>query len=232
MKIGLFSDPHYSTAPVTCEKRYNNQSLFKIQTALDHFRAENCDLVICLGDLIDTEDDHAQEIINLQKVAALFHASPLKIIAVMGNHDAFRFEVEEFYRILGEQYRPQLTSMERNHFLFLDACYFKTGIHYMPGDEDWTDTCFPHTDNLERTLAALDGNIYVFLHQNIDPAVCPLHRLYNAAEICSIIGKYSNVRAVYQGHYHPGMQSEYEGVPYITLPAMCENTDAYYVIEI
>lgn len=72
MKVGLFSDPHYSTAPVTCEKRYNNQSLLKIQTALNHFQAENCDLVICLGDLIDTEENHVQEIINLQKVAPFF----------------------------------------------------------------------------------------------------------------------------------------------------------------
>lgn len=150
----------------------------------------------------------------------------------MGNHDAFRFETAEFYHILGEQYRPQLTSVEENHFLFLDACYFKTGMHYMPGDEDWTDTYFPHTNELERTLAALNGNIYIFLHQNIDPAVCPLHRLYNATELCSIIRQHSNVRAVYQGHYHPGMKSEYDGIPYITLPAMCENTDAYYVINI
>ena len=53
MKIGLFSDSHYSSAEVTCQRRFNNQSLRKIREAMAAF--QDCDLVISLGDLTDVE---------------------------------------------------------------------------------------------------------------------------------------------------------------------------------
>lgn len=231
MKLGIFTDSHYSTAKVTCRNRFNSESLYKIEKAMQYFQAEKCDLVICLGDLIDREKEHAQEVLNLQKVASIFHASSLKVVVVMGNHDAFAFEEDEFYAILGDNCRPQDICIEENHLLFLDACYYKTGIHYKPGDEDWTNTYFPKLDLLENTLSTLTRNIYLFIHQNLDPAICLNHRLFNADKLCTMIEKNGNVRAVYQGHYHPGMKSEYNGIQYITFPAMCENEDAYYIIE-
>ena len=57
MKLGIFADPHYSSALLTCGRRYNSRSLAKIEAALARFAAERCDLVVCLGDLIDREDD-------------------------------------------------------------------------------------------------------------------------------------------------------------------------------
>lgn len=56
MKLGIFTDSYYSTAEVTCGKRYNNKSLEKIQEAYKHFQTEKCDFVICLGDFIDKEN--------------------------------------------------------------------------------------------------------------------------------------------------------------------------------
>ena len=68
MKLGIFADSHYSSAEVTCKKRYNSASLEKIRQAFEHFQKEECDFVICLGDLIDKEDSHKKEIANLKKV--------------------------------------------------------------------------------------------------------------------------------------------------------------------
>ena len=64
MKIGLFSDPHYSSQELTGGNRRNNLSLGKMRRALEHFAAAGCDRVICLGDLTDTEDTKAQEEAN------------------------------------------------------------------------------------------------------------------------------------------------------------------------
>lgn len=104
MKLGLFADSHFSSAEVTCGNRYNNKSLKKIEEAYNFFLKENCDYVICLGDLIDRENEHVKEIANLNKISDTLKNYAVETCVIMGNHDAFSFDVDEFYSILGEQY--------------------------------------------------------------------------------------------------------------------------------
>lgn len=232
MRIGMWSDSHYSTALITCGKRYNSASLEKIKAAMADFRAQGCDLVLCLGDVIDRETSHEQEIRNLQEVAAVLDEAGLPVICLMGNHDAFSFTPEEFYAILGESRAPRLIQQEGLNLLFIDACHFKTGVHYAPGDSDWTDTYYPYEEQLRQTLNSLTGDIYLFMHQNVDPGIRADHRLSNDDAIRAIIETSGKVRTVYQGHYHPGYQSENHGIPYITLPAMCEGDDRITIIDL
>ncbi len=230
MKIGIFTDPHYSSQEVTCGVRYNRRSLKKIEQALAYFTEQHCELVICLGDLIDKESNHQKEIDNLRQIAAVIRQYDLPFICVMGNHDGFAFEVEEFYGILGTE-PPSHLEMDGNHLLFLDACYFENGNHYLPGDSDWTDTHYPHTDALTAELNRIDGNVYVFMHQNIDPNIDEYHSLSNAADIRQILEQSGKVKAVYQGHYHHGNTATHNGIPYITYPAMCQNENAVFCID-
>lgn len=233
MKIGVFTDPHYSSAPLTCGKRFNNQSLRKIREAMQHFVRENCDLVIVLGDVTDTEPTRAQEADNVIQVSGVFREAGLETVCLMGNHDAFVFSEKEFYDLLGDQYRPRLISREGRHLLFLDACYYRTGVHYGPDQsKDWTDTFYPHTKELEEVLEKLEGRVYVFMHQNIDPLIPEDHRLSNDALLRDIFHNSGKVKAVYQGHYHPGHTAEAEGIRYTTFAAMCENEGAYHIIEL
>ena len=231
MKIGIFTDSHYSGREVTCGRRFNNQSLRKIREAYRFFEESGCDAVICLGDLIDTEDTVEKEIANLSEIARVIGNSPLRTIVLMGNHDAFVLSPERFYSVLGLA-PPEDTCLCGKRLLFLDACYFKSGVHYAPGDSDWKDTLYPFTAELESKLAASDVPTYIFMHQNIDPGIREDHRLSNAEELLRIIEKSGVVRAVFQGHYHPGQESVHNGVRYITLPAMCENEAAYWVFEL
>ena len=71
MKIGLFTDSHYSSAKITCGRRYNSRSLVKIEQAMRYFQKEGSELVICLGDLIDSEDTQEKVLNNLHEVAAV-----------------------------------------------------------------------------------------------------------------------------------------------------------------
>ena len=121
MKIGIFTDSHYSSQEITCGNRYNSKSLEKIKLAYDVFEIENCELVICLGDLIDREASHEKEITNLKKVARIINESSIKTICLMGNHDAFAFTEAEFYEIL-EDCKPENIIAEDKTLLFLDAC--------------------------------------------------------------------------------------------------------------
>lgn len=231
MKIGIFTDPHYSSQELTCGVRYNRRSLRKIEQALARFSEQRCDLVICLGDLIDKENDHTKEIDNLKQIAAVIKKYALPFVCVMGNHDGFAFEVDEFYRVLGID-PPSRLEFNGNHLLFLDACYFENGNHYRPGDSDWTDTCYPFTDTLKNELDHIKGNVYVFMHQNIDPEIDEYHSLSNAVEIRRILEQSGKVKAVYQGHYHHGNTATHNGIDYITYPAMCQNDEAVFFIDI
>ena len=231
MKLGLFTDPHYSSQAITCGNRYNNQSLRKIREAYDFFAKENCDLVVCLGDLTDAEDTHEKELCNLQEIAAVITAAPMQTVCVMGNHDAFAFTANEFYAAL-PGCKPENRTVGGVNLLFLDTCFFKNGTHYAPGDSDWTDTFLPDPAALRDLLDGIHGKTCVFLHQNTDLSVREDHRLYNAAEVAGIIENSGKVHTVFQGHYHPGQTSRHNGVAYITLPAMCEAEKRYYIYEL
>lgn len=231
MKIGVFTDSHYSSQALTCGNRYNNKSLIKIRQAYDFFEKEKCDLVVCLGDLIDKEDSHEKEMENLKNVAKVIKGSTLQTICIMGNHDAFAFAQEEFYKILGLN-KPESMEMNGKTFLFIDACYYKNGKPYMPGYSDWTNTFYPHTEALKDKLANAMGDVYIFIHQNLDPAIRQDHCVHNADNINEILSLSGKVKAVYQGHYHPGNKSVHNGIKYITFPAMCENELAYYIEEL
>lgn len=231
MKLGIFTDSHYSSQKVSCGNRYNSKSLGKIKTAYAFFESQKCDLVVCLGDLIDKEASHKKEVENLKEVAKIIKESPIKTICLMGNHDAFAFTEVEFYAILGDC-KPKNIKVGGKTLLFLDACYFKNKNHYLPGDTDWTDTFYPHIDDLKRQIDEASDDVYIFIHQNLDPCIREDHRLYNSTEINNMLQKSGKVKAVYQGHYHPGMDSKCGNVEYFTFSAMCENENAHYILNI
>ena len=196
------------------------------------FEAAHCDLAICLGDVTDTEEDHEAEKHNVAKISAVLSEAKIPTRCVMGNHDAFTFAPEEFYAILGRQTKPEPIFTKEYSLLFLDACYFSDGTHYAPGDDNWMDTFYPQVDALEAELAKAPGDIYVFMHQNLDPNIHVSHRLSNDAQVRRALEACGRVRHVFQGHYHDGAESIVNGIRYTTLPAMCENEDAYRIFEI
>lgn len=231
MKIGVFSDSHYSSKEISCGVRYNSKSLEKIINAYQYFNQEKCELIICLGDLIDTEPTTKKVLENLDKIADVINSVDIKTVCLRGNHDAFALTKDEFYNTLRLD-EPKDIETNGTYLLFLDACYFKNGKSYSKGDDDWTDTFYPFEALLEERLKKLKGNVYIFIHQSIDPTVDGECRLFNADKLFDIINKSGKVKTVFQGHYHVGCVSNYNGVEYVTLPAMCQNDKAFYVYEL
>lgn len=234
MKLGLFSDPHYSSHALTCGNRYNSLSLGKMCKALSFFEEQGCDLILCLGDLIDREHDRDKEIGHLERIAQAVSSCSVSFISLMGNHDAFALTPEDFYAHLGQSARPRRMALGNTTLLFLDACHFASGAHYAPGDDDWMDTFYPYAEELKKELASVLGDAVVLLHQNIDPNIHVSHRLSNADQIRKILEESGRVTCVIQGHYHPGAENSVNGIRYLTMPAMCEKDweDAVAVMEI
>ena len=232
MKIGLFSDPHYSSHELTGGNRRNNLSLGKMRQALEHFQAQGCDRVICLGDLTDGETTREKEVSNMREIAALFREFPMPIQVVMGNHDAYVFETEEFYALLGGC-EPSDLHADGVHLLFIDLNYTADGVRYHPHSFAWDDVGLPDPAALADKLADCDGDVYLFTHQNVDISIPAAdHRAANAEEICRIIEESGKVKAVYQGHFHWGHRCERNGVDYVTLPAMAVYDDTCQIIEV
>jgi len=230
MKIGLYTDPHYSSQEITCGNRYNSKSLDKMRDAYRDFEAAGCDMVICLGDLTDTEDTKEQELCNMRKIADFFAACPIPTTVVMGNHDAYVFEPAEFYALLGGC-EPRDVVMGNTTLLFLNANYNPDGTPYHPHAFQW-DECYLPTVGLRERLDNAEGDVFVFLHQNLDAACPDDHRPRNADEVCRILADSGKVKAVYQGHFHWGADTERDGIRYVTLPAVCCYEDTHRIIEI
>lgn len=230
MKIGVFADAHYSSQERTCGKRRNRLSLGKLRDGYAFFAEQGCELCVSLGDLIDKNDSHEEDLLRLEEVREVIAASGIETLCVMGNHDAFTFRKEEYYRILGGC-EPTARTVDGIRLIFADTCRFKNGERYTPAGGDWTDCFLSDETGFFSALAEIETGGVVFLHHNIDPAVPENHRLYNAGTLFNGIRDCGKVRTVFQGHYHPGMRSEYGAVRYITLPAVCENENAFYIFD-
>lgn len=112
---------------------------------------------------------------------------------------------------------------EDRTLIFLDACFSSAGTPYSPAGLDWTDAYLPQ-EQLDRLKAVLAEctSAYIFVHQCLDPYSEHRHIVKNAEEVREVIRASGKVLAVYQGHYHRGMESVVDGIAYHTLPAMVE----------
>lgn len=235
MKIGLFADAHYCTRESIGETRRPALSLKKLREAMRYFKSCRADLVICLGDLIDSDENEAQDAENLARIAETMRGEGSPCCCCMGNHDGFLFEAAEFERISGLRTAPMTLSAEGKKLILLNANHTRAGAPYRPGDVDWTDTDIPPAQIswLADALRCDEREVYVFVHQNLDPRIPEDHRIACAERVRSLFEESGRVRAVYQGHYHPGAFHTIGGIDYITLKAMCEGYDnPYTVIEI
>ncbi len=232
MKVGLFADPHYCSREISCTNRRPSLSMGKLGIALREFYRQKTELIICLGDLVDS-DENKPDIDNLSEISGLIHRCGIECYCCMGNHDAFLFDKKSFEDISGIKAAPLVIKREGKALILLNANYLSSGAAYNAANIDWTDSNIPDEQLswLKKTLiCCTEPEIYVFLHQNLDPAVEKNHIIKNATEVRNIFARDGRVRAVYQGHYHPGAFNIYDNIRYITLKAMCEGYDNHYMV--
>ena len=234
MKLGLFSDPHYCDKEIPSPRRFT-LSYKKITEAMEYFKAEDVDTVICLGDLVDDCQNYEDNVRSIEKIVALIRSFGIPFYCLMGNHDYQNFTREEFSRRTDGAYPPARLDVGNSTLLFLDCNYGDDGRVYEVGKVDWTDTRLPkdQMDALKNALADPSvKNAYVFSHQSIENEVEEHHVVHNASEIRAVLSASGKVRAMIQGHYHPGHDTVIDGVHYHTIPAMCEGEKNYYEITI
>lgn len=234
MKLLLFTDSHYCQKALTCRNRRPTLSYGKVKEMLA--AVTDADLLICLGDFIDDGGDHDANVAHTRALMALIRRAGIPFYTLMGNHDCHAFSRAEFASLTDGAVPPFVHRVGGKALIFLDAGYSDDGNIYAPGKIDWKNSYLPfgQLEQLADTLGdpAVE-EAYIFVHQNLDPDVQVDHIIRNAAEARAVIAASGKVRAVYQGHYHHGHEATIDGIPYITLPAMCEGEEnRYFTVEI
>ena len=231
MKIGLFTDPHYSDKEAS-SNRLHSLSYDKIKKAMISFKKNSVDLVICLGDLTDDCVNVNDNPKALKEISKMINSFGIKFYSLMGNHDCLSFTKEEFNALTGGAYPPFKIETDKTVLIFLDCNYNDNGEKYKVGNVDWTNAYLPKTqfEALKKALNT-EKEKYVFVHQNLDKGVEEHHIVHNAEEIRKIIEE-AHVNMVIQGHYHLGHNNLINSVKYHTLPAMCEGEGNHFEILI
>lgn len=231
MKIGIFTDAHYCKAELLCRTRRPSLSLAKIREAMDAFRLAKVDLCICLGDLTDHAPEDTKEGLDacFYEALSLIRSYDIPFCLVPGNHD-YLMRTREDLEADGIKVPPYTRSVGGYKLIFLDANYRSDARCFDVAGVEWTDSNLP-TDQLQflkDTLKAANEPCIVCIHENLDPYVDSRHIVKNAEEIRQLIKESGKVKLVLQGHYHAGAEHTIDGIPYLTLPAMCEGTDNSY----
>lgn len=230
MKIGLFTDPHYSDKIIPSDNRYHRRSYDKISEAMSYFKDENVDLVVCLGDLTDDCENVNDNPKALKEISNLINSFGIKFYSLMGNHDYLSFTKEEFNEYTNGAYPPFSIETEKSMLIFLDCNYEVGGKPYQKRNVDWTNTFLPkeQLDNLKEKLKT-PKDVYIFSHQSIDPTIEQNHVVKNTKEIREVLNN-KNTKMVIQGHFHPGKDTLIGKIRYYTLAAMCESENNLYEI--
>ena len=235
MKIGFFSDPHAARVERTCGNRRPELSLGKIREALGFFVEEKVDFCVCLGDLVDLTPTHEEEIACLQEIMEVVKDSGLKFYFVPGNHDYTSFSGEELVDLIGQPLPPYCFEAGEIRFIALDGNFRADMRRFDVAGTVWTDAWLPpeQVEFLKEALDSSDKPCVILVHENLDSEVDGHHILHNADEVRKILADSGKVRMVVQGHFHEGASHVLDGIPYVTLPAMCEGEEnAYRVIEL
>lgn len=237
MKVGLFTDSHFCRADCINGNRRPALSLGKIREAMEAFREAQVDVCFCLGDLTDHDTGDTRESILdcLKEEMALIHSYNIPFYLVPGNHDYLMLSAEELMAEVGGEIPPYTVEMGGYTFIVLDANYRSSLVRFDIAGVDWTDANLPpeQVTYLEQALEQAKGDCIVLVHENLDPTVERHHIIKNAEEVRGIIARSGKVKAVWQGHYHWGSEQVLDGIPYLTLAAMCEGEDnVYRIIEL
>ena len=247
LRFGVITDTHYADREPSGTRHYRD-SMLKMQEAIREFNHKNLDFIIELGDMKDTTTDSAAEptLRFLDAIEREFKRFDGPSYHVLGNHDMDCLTKEEFLahttnegRTTGRSYYS--FSVNGYRCIVLDANFNPDGEPYARGNFDWKSATIPASqlEWLDEELAKHHKQpTLIFIHQMLDSFSTVSHNLCvdNADEVRAILERHKQVRAVFQGHHHPGHCSRHKGIDYITFNGMIEKSapehNSYAIVEV
>ena len=181
------TDLHYADKPPGGSRHYRD-SVAKMAAAGQQFAQAKTDVVIELGDFIDSADTLEAEKGFLQRIQAELSKLPGPRHYVLGNHCVSALTKPEFLEIVGQTSSYYSFDLNKFHFVILDACFRSDGVAYERNNFNWADSYVPQAELewLRKDLHAATGPALVFVHQCLD--VEPPYGIKNAAEVRQTAG--------------------------------------------
>ncbi len=238
--FGLLADLQYCDAPPFKDRFYRN-SLSKLNESLKLLKASSPQFLIDLGDLIDHDEKHFDDVIHM------YNQADIPVYFTLGNHD---YEVSEAYK---SKVPAKLHLPEKGYYTFEKAGWQFVVLNgneistyaNLPGSPFYQEAASllerMESDNKvngkfynggisEDQLAWLrsilqkagkeNKNVLIFCHFPVYPA--NKHNLLNDMEVLSVLKDYPCVKAWFNGHNHQGNYGYYDNIHFINLKGIVE----------
>ena len=248
--FGILADVQYADAEAVGARFYRS-SLSKLDVALKTFKKDSVDFVITLGDLIDGKRESYKPVLSIIK------ASGLKFFHITGNHD-YNFEKGSPGKIPSSYYSKKgYYSLIHNNFKFIFLNGNEISV-YGSSSKKMKDRAQQIIDSLKKTgspnamvwnggisqkqikwldeqlksSVAANEKVFIFCHFPVFPE--NVHNMQNYSDILTILKKYDNIIAWFNGHNHAGNYGNTNSVHYVTLKGMVEteNQNSFARIDV
>jgi manganese-dependent ADP-ribose/CDP-alcohol diphosphatase len=248
--FGLIADIQYSDQEPDGTRFYRS-SLKKLRDAVDELRKDSVDFVITLGDMID------KDYISYEPVLKILESSGLKLYHVTGNHD---YSVDPGYKkklpsvyTSGDGYYSFTHSNFR--FIFLNGNEIsiyssnnKSRIHKAntlldtlkqqgePNSVEWNGGLSTKQidwfDNQMNKATNKNEKVFIICHFPVFPE--NVHNLLNYKEVLTVLRKYHNSVAWFNGHNHNGNYGNFNMTHFVTMKGMVEteNQNSFARVEV
>ncbi|MFI3300184.1 MAG: metallophosphoesterase [Candidatus Gastranaerophilales bacterium] len=234
LKFAIISDSHFASSKTDTSYKLLKNSSELLDDAITQINQEtNIDFTMFTGDLID-------EAYEYELKAFLPYANKLnsKWYFTFGNHDTM------LGGYLDEKLFIKMVKNSNENFTF-DKPYYsftpKNGYRVIALDTIIRDRLTTLGQIDEAQMRWLDNElkkypddiILIFMHiPIIEPYASESHRLINANEVDTLLSKYKNPIAVFQGHYHGTKISQKNNIIYISTPSLVTYPNAFRTVTI
>ena len=234
LKFAQISDSHFYTGSNNTTFKLIAESDKLLDDAIEQVNAiPNISFVMFTGDLIDKAFQKELE-------AFLPHAQKLNYpwYFAFGNHDTMigGYLTPATYIKEVQKYNPNF-KFEKSYYSFVPQKGYKAIFL----DSIIRDRLTSNGQIDKEQLGWLDNEIknspkdviLIFMHVPVtEPFNSPNHRLLNADDVESVLNKYKNPIAVFQGHYHAAMIKQKGNVVYISSPSLVSYPNAFRIISV
>ena len=234
LRFAQLSDTHFYTGTDNTTYKMIGRSGELLDDAISQINeTPNVSFVMFTGDLIDKpfEKELSAFLPHTEKINAPWYFA-------FGNHDTMvgGYLNPKLYMELVNKYNKNY-KFEKTYYSFVPQKGYKAIVL----DSIIRDRLTSNGRLGDEQLAWLDNElaksqkdtVLIFMHVPVlEPYVSPNHRLLDADKMETVLNKYKNPIAVFQGHYHGAKITQKGNILYVSCPSMVTYPNAFRMITV
>ena len=248
--FGIIADVQYADKE-PAGTRYYKSSVAKLREAISAFKQDSVDFVITLGDLIDQDINSYDPLLNIMD------SSGLKFYHVSGNHDysvdpslkeklpEVYFREPGFFAITHKNFRfvfingneistysTKDTTIIKEAETLIDSIKKRGGQNAVEWNGAVSKKQLTWLDEQINKASRENSKVFLICHFPVFPD--NIHNLLNYNDVLSVIRKYDNCIAWFNGHNHEGNYGKLNKTHFVTFKGMVEteNQNSFARVEV